>query len=176
MHRRVALTLLAAVLPVLAACTAAADGHPIAGSNSSPASVKLFDPCTAIPDEVLHAVSVDPATKESGIAGVHQSGWEVCNWNGKDYFITILSTGQSIPEVEKRRIYTDFRDVTIAGRGGKQFRVDDGVTDLACDIAFSVPSGVVMVDLRNRVLRENPTDPCMLVRRVSEFIVPVLPK
>ena len=175
-HRLKLMLLAAAVLPGLVACGSSTSGSPSASSETSAAQVKLFDPCTQIPDDVLNAAGVKPSTKESGIAGVHQSGWEICAWDGSKYAVTVFSTGRTMAEFENKPGNVEFQDVTIAGRKGRQFRIEGGSYDLMCDVAFPAAQGAITINLSNHASLDHPDEPCGLLRRAAEPIMPVLPK
>jgi hypothetical protein len=175
-HRLKLMLLAAAVLPGLVACGSSKSGNPSASSETSAASVKLFDPCTGIPDSALTAAGVDPATKESGIAGVHQSGWEICNWKGSRYYITVFSTGRTVAEFEHKEGNVDFQDVTVAGRKGRQFKIAGASKDLGCDVLFPAAQGVLQLRVLNKASLDNPEDPCKELYRVGDAIVPLLPQ
>ncbi|MEV4239028.1 DUF3558 domain-containing protein [Nocardia sp. NPDC049737] len=168
--------LAAAALPGLVACGSSTSGNPSASSETIAASVKLFDPCTQIPDDTVVAAGLKPATKESGIAGVHQSGWEICAWNGRTYSLTVYSTGRTVDEFEHKAGNVDFQDVVIGGRQGRQFRVDGASKDLGCDVVFPASQGVLQLGLLNYAGVDNLDDPCTLLTRIGASIVPVLPK
>ncbi|PPJ39674.1 DUF3558 domain-containing protein [Nocardia nova] len=172
--RRLAIVLLAAVVPVLVACNSGDDGTN--GSATTTAAVKLWDPCTQIPDDVLRKTGVDPATKESGIAGVHQSGWEICSWKSPKYYLNVLSTGRSVQEFETKEGNVDFRDVTIAGRQGREFRVAGASKDTTCNVVFPAQQGAVQLKVMNNLVLDSPENPCNLLQDAGEFLVPVLPK
>lgn len=175
-HRWKLMLLAVAVLPGLVACGSSKSGNPSASSETSAAPVKLFDPCTGIPDSALTAAGVDPATKESGIAGVHQSGWEICNWKGSKYYVTVFSTARTVAEFEHKEGNVDFQDVTVAGRKGRQFKVAGASKDLGCDVLFPAAQGVLQLRVLNKASLDNPEDPCKELYRVGDAIVPVLPQ
>ncbi|MFD0361980.1 DUF3558 family protein [Nocardia sp. GCM10030253] len=58
-------------------------------TNTSAATTALWDPCTQVSDALLKQVGVNPATKESGIAGVEESDWKVCSWNNADFDLVV---------------------------------------------------------------------------------------
>lgn len=175
-HRWKLMLLAAAVLPGLVACGSSTSGSPSASSETSAAQVKLFDPCTQIPEDVLKSAGVDPATKDSGVAGVHQSGWEICGWRGPKYYITVYSTARPVSDFETKPGNVEFRDVTIGGRQGRQFRVEGGSKDLLCDVVFPAKQGVLQIELSNRAALDNPENPCVLLSRFGAEIVPALPQ
>ncbi|MFE9327037.1 DUF3558 domain-containing protein [Nocardia sp. NPDC052278] len=168
--------LAAAVLPGLVACGSSKSGDATPSSGTSAAPVKLFDPCTQIPDDVLTAAGVKPSTKESGIAGVHQSGWEICGWKAPKYSITVFSTARPVSDFEQKPGNVDFHDTTVGGRSGRQFRVEGGSKDLRCDVVLPAAQGVLQLMLVNNAALDNPEDPCVLLNRVGSSIVQVLPK
>ncbi|MBF6078838.1 DUF3558 domain-containing protein [Nocardia beijingensis] len=175
MNRRILLALLIGALATgTVGCEDTTTGLPTTGSTTT-ATQALFNPCTGIPDEALRAAGVDPATEESGIAGVHQSGWEICNWDGPKYFITVFSTGRTVAEFEKKPGNVDFQDVTVAGRQGRQFRVEGASKYLDCDVLFPAAQGVVQLKVLNRAGMDGLEDPCVILRRVGISIVPALP-
>lgn len=174
MGRRIILVLLGSLLASGAvACENTTSGAP---TTTTSAANALFDPCTGIPDATVRAAGADPATEESGIAGVHQSGWEICGWRAPKYFITVYSTGRTVAEFERKPGNVDFEDVTVGGRRGRQFRVEGGSKDLGCDVVFPASQGVVQLAILNRAGQDDLDDPCAVLYRVGESIVPLLPR
>ncbi len=174
MQRRVAGVAVAigAVLAVMTAgCSSTTDGA--ATSTTSDAAAAVWDPCTQIPDSALTAAQVDPSTKDSGIAGVHQHGWEICGWKGSKYAITVYSTGKSASEVANKTGNTGQQSVTIAGRSGTEFRQG---SDTECDVVFGAQQGAVQLQVIGRLAEDHPIDPCQTVASVGESLVPVFPK
>ncbi|WP_084466996.1 DUF3558 domain-containing protein [Nocardia arthritidis] len=175
MRRRITLVLLIGALATgVVGCEDTTSGSPTASRTT--AAQALFNPCTGIPDEAVRAAGVDPATEESGIAGVHQSGWEICRWDGPKYFVTVFSTGRTVSEFERKPGNVDFEDVTVAGRPGRQFRVEGASKDLDCDVLFPASQGVVQLRVQGRASRDDLENPCTVLHRVGESIVPTLPR
>ncbi|MGY5306011.1 DUF3558 domain-containing protein [Nocardia gipuzkoensis] len=176
MSRRITLALLVGALATgVVGCGDTTSGSPTTGSSTA-ASQALFNPCKGIPDEALRAAGVDPATEEAGIAGVHQSGWEICSWKGPKYSITVYSTGRTVAEFERKPGNIDFKDVVVAARQGRQFRVEGASKNLDCDVLFPAAQGVVQLATMNRAGQDDLEDPCTVLYRVGESIVPVLPR
>ncbi|MGK8555785.1 DUF3558 domain-containing protein [Nocardia gipuzkoensis] len=174
MGRRIILVLFGSLLASGAvACGDATSGSP---TTSTTAAKALFDPCTGIPDDTLRSAGVDPGTEEPGIGGAHQSGWEICAWNGPTYSITVYSTGRTVTEFERKPGNVDFQDVTVVGRQGRQFRVEGASKHLNCDVVFPASQGVVQLAVMNRASLNNLEDPCKVLYRVGESIVPALPR
>lgn len=176
MSHRIMLTLLVGALATGAVgCGDTTNGSPTTGSSTTAAQT-LFNPCTGIPDEVLRAAGVEPKTEEAGIAGVPQSGWEICGWDGPQYFITVFSTGRSVAEFERKPGNIEFQDVTVAGRQGRQFRVAGASKNLGCDVLFPASQGVVQLRILNRAGVDGLEDPCTVLYRVGTSIVPAFPR
>ncbi|MFI2320963.1 DUF3558 domain-containing protein [Nocardia beijingensis] len=175
MSRRILLALLIGALATgTVGCEDTTGGSPTTGSSTT-ATQALFNPCTGIPDQALRTAGVDPASKEQGIAGVPQSGWEICNWEGSRYFISVFSTARTVSEFEKKPGNVEFRDVTIAGRGGRQFKVEGASKNLLCDVLFPAHQGVLQLRVSNKASINDPEEPCATLARVGASIVPVLP-
>ncbi|MEU7628523.1 DUF3558 domain-containing protein [Nocardia sp. NPDC049220] len=174
MVRRITLVLLGFLLALsVAGCGDTTSGSP---ATDTAAVKALFDPCTGIPDDAVREAGADPVTKEPGIAGVHQSGWEICGWKGPTYFITVYSTGRTVSEFERKPGNVEFKDVTVAGRQGRQFRVEGASKYLGCDVLFAASQGVLQLAVTNRPGQDSLEDPCTVLYRVGEPIVPLLPR
>ncbi|MGO4614696.1 DUF3558 domain-containing protein [Nocardia sp. 2YAB30] len=166
----------AALVLGLASCGNSDEGSPAASTTqavrTSGAAAQLFDPCTGIPDTALTTAGLDPATKQVGVGGVKQPGWEICGWKGADYTLGVFSTSGTVAEFERRPGNVDFQDVTIAGRTGRQFRVDGAAKDQMCDVLFPAAQGLLQLTLVNKT----SADPCARLQSAGEAIVPALPK
>ncbi|MEU7767872.1 DUF3558 domain-containing protein [Nocardia sp. NPDC049190] len=161
----------------LAACGDANEGAPdtttTRAAGTSGAATPLFDPCTGIPDDALTAAGLVPATEQTGVGGVKQPGWEMCGWKGADYTLGVFSTAISVAEFERKPGNVDFSDVTVAGRTGRQFRVEGAGKDQMCDMVFPARQGLLQLTLVNKSTDANP---CDRLQSVGEAIVPGLPK
>ncbi|MEU2123204.1 DUF3558 domain-containing protein [Nocardia niwae] len=166
--------LIGALAAGVAGCEDTTGASPTTGPSTT-AVRALFDPCTGISDEALRAAGVDPATEEPGIAGVHQSGWEICTWKSRRYHMTVFSTGRTVAEFENKPGNVDFQNVTIAGRAGRQFRVEGASKDLDCDVVFPASQGVLQLRILNNAVLDDLENPCTILSRVGGAIVPVLP-
>ncbi|WP_280335077.1 DUF3558 domain-containing protein [Nocardia wallacei] len=175
MTRRLAVVLLVALAPGLGACNGGDEGGSTGAATSS-AEAKLWDPCTQIPDDVLQRAGVDPKAKESGIAGVPQSGWEICAWKGRKYHLNVFSGSRTIQEIETKEGNVEFQDVMIGGRSGRQYRVEGASKNDTCNVAFSATQGVFEIMIGNSAIVDNPGDPCESLHSVGEQLVPLLPQ
>ncbi|MFR9772195.1 DUF3558 domain-containing protein [Nocardia sp. SC052] len=175
MSRRILLALLIGALATGAVgCEDTKSGSPTTSSGTTAAQA-LFNPCTGIPDDALRSAGVDPATEEAGIAGVPQSGWEICNWEGPKYFVSVFSTARTVAEFEKKPGNIEFRDVTVAGRVGRQFKVEGASKNLLCDVVFAARQGAVQLRVSNKATISSPEDPCVILNRVGDSTVPLFP-
>ncbi|MEU7764235.1 DUF3558 domain-containing protein [Nocardia sp. NPDC049190] len=174
MGRRITLVLLSFLLASGAA--ACKEAPSVSSTTSTTVANVLFNPCVGIPDDAVRAAGVDPETEESGIGGVHQSGWEICSWDGPKYSITVYSTGRTVAEFESKPGNVEFRDVTVADRKGRQFKVEGASKNLDCNMLVPASQGVVQLAVMNLAGQDNLEDPCVILYRVSESIVPALPR
>ncbi len=173
-HRITLIPLAIAVVLGAAACGDESSGSPATTTTQAASTAtQLFDPCTGIPDAALTSAGLDPASKQVGVGGVEQPGWEICGWKGADFTLGVFSNGASVAEFERKPGNVDFQDVTIAGRPGRQFRVDDAAKDQMCDVLFPARQGLLQLTLVNRAADQNP---CDRLTTVGESIVPALPK
>ncbi|MBF6228203.1 DUF3558 domain-containing protein [Nocardia abscessus] len=172
------LTLLVGALATgVVGCGDTTSGSPTTGSSTTAAQA-LFNPCTGIPDEALREAGLDPATEDPGVAGVHQSGWEICGWDAPKYLVTVFSTGRTVSEFESKPGNVEFKDVAVAGRPGRQFKVEGATKDLGCDILFPASQGVIQLRILNKAaaLGNRADDSCSVLYRVGESLVPVFPR
>ncbi|MBF6163558.1 DUF3558 domain-containing protein [Streptomyces gardneri] len=175
MSRRIMLTLLVGALTTgVVGCGGATNGSPTTATSAG--AKTLFNPCTGIPDHAVAAAGADPRSEEPGIAGVHQSGWEICSWRGAKYTITVFSTSRTVSEFERKPGNVEFQDVMVAGRQGRQFRVEGASKYLDCDVLFPAFQGVVQLRILNRAGMDGLEEPCTVLYRVGESIVPALPR
>ncbi len=174
-HRITLVPLAIALVLGLAACGDESGGSPATTTTQAAAgtSAALFDPCTGIPENALTSAGLDPASKQVGVGGVKQPGWEICGWKGADFTLGVFSNTSSVAEFERKPGNVDFQDITIAGRPGRQFRVDDAAKDQMCDVLFPARQGLLQLTLVNKTAGQNP---CDRLASVGEAIVPALPK
>ncbi|WP_278261860.1 DUF3558 domain-containing protein [Nocardia sp. AG03] len=150
-------------------------GEPSSQGATTTAAPVLWDPCSEISDAVLTEAGVDPSTEESGVGGHAQSGWKICAWDAPDYSLTVYTTNKTVGEFEQKPGNVEFQDVTIAGRAGRQFKVQGASKDLGCDVVFPAEQGVVQLEILNSPLESGLDDPCVYLERVGQVLVPILP-
>lgn len=174
MRRAVTALVIAGVAMTAAGCDGS--GEPAAKGTTSAAGPALWNPCTEIPDASLTAAGVDPKTEEKGVGGVAQPGWEICGWDGRQYSLTVYSTAKGVEQFETKPGNVDFRDVTIAGRQGRQFRVEGASKKFNCDTVFPTAQGVIQLQVLNSPLEDDLDDPCNYLARVGAILVPTFPR
>ncbi|TDP43046.1 DUF3558 domain-containing protein [Nocardia ignorata] len=168
----IALVLAGLVVVGAAGCE---EGKSTSSGTTTTAKPVLWNPCTEIPDALLTEVGVDPATEEKGVGGVPQSGWEICAWDAREFSLTVYTTNKTVDQFEQKPGNVDFRDVTIAGRSGREFKVSGASKDLGCDVVFPAQLGVVQLQILNSPLESGLDDPCEYLARAGEVLVPIFP-
>ncbi|MFC6012573.1 DUF3558 domain-containing protein [Nocardia lasii] len=143
------------------------------------AAAGLWDPCSQIPDSLLTSVGLDVASKRSGILGAEEPGWKICRWDDvnfpSDFGIGVYSTVNTVEEVRAKTTNIEFKDVTIAGRAGVQFRQSHFKPDEDCSIVFPTSTGFVQLDMLNGGSKARTVPPCERLQPIAEAIVPLFP-
>nr|WP_167669953.1 DUF3558 domain-containing protein [Nocardia mikamii] len=162
----------------LAGCSSTITGVPAPASTTDfkAATALLWDPCKKISDDLVAGLGLDVSSKEHGIGGIDQSQWKICSWRGRDYSLTVYTTIHTVGEFERKEGNIDFADVAIAGRSGRQYRVAGASKDLRCDVVFPTRMGAVQLEVGSSLIPDNPPDPCPILVRDGETLVPVFPK
>jgi len=179
MTRRIVGLLVAGALALTAVgCGGTTDGTPTSTTTTAAVdAADLFDPCAGIPDDALAASGVDPATEDEGIAGASFPGWRICGWSGSTHFLSVFATNHTVQEFEKKTGNVEFQNIISGGRPAHQFRVEGASKELRCDALFPIENGtVVQVKISNMASMDNLEDPCSVLSRTSENIVPLLPE
>ena len=148
---------------------------PSTSTDTSTATAALWDPCTAIPDSVLLKVGVDPASKESGAAGVEEPGWKICSWDNSDFNLAVFSTALDVDEFTGKSGNVDFADIRVGERSGVRFHRSSDKGGYICDLVFPVEQGAVSVMVSNRVSSKNKVDPCVRADAAAATLLPVFP-
>ena len=157
----------------LAGCDA---GESSSNGATTTAKPVLWNPCTEISDDALTAAGVDPASEEKGVAGVPQSGWEICGWMAPKFGLTVYTTDKTLAEFEAKPGNVGFTDVTVAGRPGRRFKVEGDRRNLICDVVFATRYGVVQLEVTNRASLDGLEDPCVYLNRAGDELVPTFPQ
>lgn len=147
------------------------------GNEATPTKepVKLFVPCDGISDDAVRAAGADPATEQKDIAGVHQTGFEICSWRAPWYFVNVYSTVNTVGEVQNNPDNARFRDVDVSGRKAIEYhKVTDQRVE-GCELAFEAKQGAILVTVDKMSTQPNPEDPCVTVARAAGAILADLP-
>lgn len=128
----------------------------------------LWDPC-ALPERVISATGLDPASKEEGIAGIDftEGGWKMCDWRAtaRWYNFGIYSGTPTLDDVRARPDFTRFEPSTVGSREALRFRDTGAVADLTCGVAVELQQGVAIFDLQARASVGAQEDPCVALDR-----------
>ncbi|MET4613323.1 hypothetical protein ABIC28_004324 [Rhodococcus sp. PvR044] len=138
----------------------------------------VFSPCDDIPDEVLLAVGMDPATESKDILGVKQPGWNICRWAGLGTgpSLTVFATDRSMDDIRSNTRNTDFEAQTIGDREAFSYReVSDGRRE-NCDVAVSSGDGSVLVRISLNTGVQPVEGPCQTAVTTARQLEPAIPR
>ncbi|MFD9551333.1 DUF3558 domain-containing protein [Nocardia salmonicida] len=158
----------------LTGCSTAVDGQPEA-SGTPLTKEQLFDPCT-VPDSVLQAAGLDPASKDDNPFSVARAEWKGCGWRGDGHFIYLKSTTYTLDEIRANKYFHDFQEVTVGGRKGLQYLLGERTPPNQCEITFDTSKGRVAITATKFIDSKSSTDPCAFVNNAAPKFVEVLPK
>ncbi|MFF3226207.1 DUF3558 domain-containing protein [Nocardia suismassiliense] len=141
---------------VLAGCEKSTDGVPTSSGQSSVSSTAkpsgskdadaaIWDPCTALPDDVLRADGLNPETKNKDVAGVDPTGWKVCGWrsSARWYDLSVMSSIVTLQQFQQRSDFEGFTQLTVADRPAVRYTNVGDDKRLDCGVAVDVPQGTV---------------------------------
>ncbi|GGL28040.1 hypothetical protein GCM10011588_48570 [Nocardia jinanensis] len=178
-----AATVLAGALLAGSGCDATTSGSaaPATTADAAAATEALWDPCTQISDDVLRQVRVDPATRDNTISGVaNVEGWKLCSWHNKasrwDYTLGVWSTTYTVEELRKDANNVEFKDVSVTGRSGVQFRKAHDSHDSVCYLGFPFSNGTIEISVFNSAASDLGQDPCRTASAAADVLVAQLPK
>lgn len=161
-------------------CGSTTDGKPVEATSRSATATDepagLFDPCTEISDDLLRQMGVDPASEESGIAGVAFEDWKICGWDANWYSLSIYSSARTIDELRRNSSVTEFREVRVAQRAALEYRTKSDRPIDDCFVGFPVPGGVIEVQVLAKYLEPMQEEPCVVAGRDVNILDDVLPR
>ena len=144
--------------------------------SSTSVNAGLFQPCDKIPADAIREAGADPTTATRDVAGVQQTGWAVCRWEGSWYFLTVAVTTHTVDEAKQLSIFHDFRKVDLLGRDAHAFvQGNDGPND-NCTIAYPMNHGSVQVEVSRKGGETAREDPCATALRASKVLDMYLPR
>lgn len=160
--------------------TETGNAQPSSTTDLSAATAALWDPCSQIPDSTLRSLDIDLASKRSGILGAEEPGWKICLWEEADfppnYGISVATTIYTVDQVRAKPNNVDFKDITVAGRSGVQFRQSNYDVDEECNLVFPTASGSAQFGVINTTSKSKSMAPCDRIRKVAEAILQDIPK
>ncbi|OZE42412.1 hypothetical protein CH256_04185 [Rhodococcus sp. 05-2254-6] len=170
---------------VLAGCTGATQGSPVANGSSSPESATVaagpepFDPCT-IPKSAVTASGLDVSTERPDFAGITTyPGWKGCTWDGVAqkswYYVAVLSSLESIDELLLSPSFVRGVDLKLSERTATQLRHADEMQFLGCAVALNTDDGLIVLDLQKKGSRDLEGEPCTEVNRHAADLEPFFP-
>ncbi|OYD71367.1 DUF3558 domain-containing protein [Rhodococcus sp. OK302] len=162
----------AAVVALVGGCSSTVEGEAVrpAGNDG------LFDPCTAIPDDVISSLGVDVSTEENGVLGVRQAEFEICTWMGNWYQLGVWSTFHTLDDVRRNPEDTDIQDVPEIGDGAITFREGADVDGDLCFAALPVKQGAIFVRIDAKYQVRHEEDICGLAIKDMIALREYLPK
>ncbi|PBC38135.1 DUF3558 domain-containing protein [Rhodococcus sp. ACPA4] len=164
------LSLAATVL--LGGCSSTVEGEAVRPEGNE----GLFDPCSAIQDDVITSLGVDASTEENGVAGVSQAEFVICSWASDWYELGVWSTFHTLEDVRRNPDDTDIRDASAVGDGAVTFREVWDVDGSTCFVALPADQGAIFVRVDAYQQAQYPEDICGLATRQAIALKPYLPK
>ncbi|MBM4724905.1 DUF3558 domain-containing protein [Rhodococcus hoagii] len=136
-----------------------------------------FDPCS-IPEDVLRAIGLDPASESRDIQGVKQPGWSLCRWNDRDvsYFVTIFATGTAIDSILTNERFTDVTPIEINGREAFTVRETSDKRNEHCDVVVTAGPDALMLRTDQSKGLPPSESPCPQAIKSAQVLEPVLPR
>jgi hypothetical protein len=155
---------------------AASQTSTAAATKSADPDAALWNPCD-LPDSVISATGLDPASKKKDVAGVDFDGWKVCSWRASAgwYDLTIYSGTPTLEQVKQRSDFEAFTPRTVGAHEAVEFLDVGDSKRLGCNIAIRVPQGTVLFDLSTRYSVGKQGEPCVEVRRHADDLARYLP-
>lgn len=140
------------------------------GEEAAPKPEGRFDPCTVIPADKLRAAGVDPGTAKQ----IFPTDQRDCEWKGDAYSLRVDTISQAITEYEQKNRQETYEDTVIAGRSGRLSRSGSSI----CSVLLPTDAGTIIAfqAIVSSFSPREPEDPCAVLRRTGEIIIPVLPK
>ena len=168
---RGAVVLVAAAL-LVGGCSSTVEGHAVRPDGAD----GLFDPCSAIPDDVVSSLGVDVGTEDNGVLGVRQAEFEICSWESDWYALGVWSTFHTLDDVRRNPKDTDIRDAPMVAPGAVTFREVTDVQKNLCMVAIPVVQGAVFVRVDAFLGERHQEEVCALATRQAIALLAYLPK
>ncbi|MCJ0906523.1 DUF3558 family protein [Rhodococcus sp. ARC_M6] len=161
---------MAAVVALVGGCSSTVEGEAFPVDT-----IGMFDPCAVLSDGDLRTIGVDPGSQKVDLFDTHFPGFNVCTWQGADYYLALTSTKHTLEDVKENPEYRDFRQGEVAGREVLNFLDRDLDEGVACMVAFATTESTAMISI-DVTYGDTPAEaPCVLVDRVAKIVVSLLP-
>ncbi|RVW02556.1 DUF3558 family protein [Rhodococcus spongiicola] len=175
MGRRGGAIVAAASVLALVGCGSGGEGQ---AETKAQSEEPVFDPCS-VPEDVLLAIGVDPATEERDIMGVKQPGWSLCSWRETDraFYFTIFATGRPLDAIRTNERAIDVTSIDLPGRGEAfTFRETSDTLNKHCDVLLTAGPDTLM--LRTSLAKGLPPaeSPCPQAIENAKLLEPSLPR
>ncbi|WP_107657853.1 DUF3558 domain-containing protein [Nocardia suismassiliense] len=146
-------------------CTS--DEGPVDTSSTKYLFEEVFNPCREVPSKFLleHHLGAEPESADNLIDGYIYWG---CDYNGRDYDLTIFVSNTPLAEVGRGAPHT-FQSIQIAGRAAKI--LSRPLEKRFCNLYIEMTGGILELGLIPR----SPIEACPTVTAVAEGLVPLLP-
>lgn len=156
---------------LLGGCTSTVAGEAVRPDGAD----GLFDPCAAIPDEVISGLGADVTTEETGVAGVRQAEFEICTWDTDWYYLGVWSTFHTLDDVRRNPDDTDITDAPEVGEGAITFREVSDTDHDRCFVAIPVTQGAIFIQANAMWGMGSHEEMCALAVRLAKALMPYFP-
>ncbi|MFC8045526.1 DUF3558 family protein [Nocardia sp. NPDC057353] len=160
-----AAALLAAAALVLTACGADDSGAPAPAGTTSARAAVAWDPCLALPAELIRAAGFDPASRRADTAQSPAGGWAGCGWSDGTTALRVHAADEPAGDLPGT-------PDTVAGEPATRF------TEGAFDCTLQLPAasgGAVRLRIDTRPSGPELGAPCELAHRAAAVLAPALP-
>ncbi|KQU03927.1 hypothetical protein ASG56_10845 [Rhodococcus sp. Leaf7] len=147
-------------------CSTGVAGTPVA---------ELWDPCT-IPSEAIEAAGVDPTVVDVRSVGLEDNKWRYCTFRQDWFYLTVLSTGNSLDEIRSSQNARQIVDWPIEGRTAISYFEENATTGLSCFTSFEVAQGAVEFEVSRAGDARSTGDACELSRSIADALNHAVPQ
>jgi len=128
----------------------------------------VFDPCTWISDDTIHAAGFDPATRKRGEDFVAEWTFLICGFDSDVLHLSVMSGNVSLEEEAEKN--GSWQLPTMVNGREATMGKEPGRGD-SCTVNFRTKAGVAFVNQRRKLEgRVQRTDPCMHIEGTAALI------
>ncbi|NKY55692.1 DUF3558 domain-containing protein [Nocardia flavorosea] len=174
-------TLVAAAAAALATgCTSSTGGN-ATGSTAltSTEVVEVFNPCTALPDQLLTEIGLDASTERVVTdAPEGATSWRVCAWEQPDALVrvTVMSTSHTLDDARANDNLIDKVETTVGPRAALQSKDRTETPGKACYTSFEAEQGMFEINASWFDADDWTRDICEISADYAAAFEPHLPK